>query len=191
MRAVEKDPLEDSKTRRLASLATVLLLAASCASAPKTPLAAPDWPAVPPAVLDALCARLRMDAIATGAPVSLVGTTRPLATQGSLSSLAYLARGRVKGDRVAQSVSEANRALPITIEGSACPWRRISPEQAARLHDEMVVELSAPAVNPFSPREGGLFVRVTIGGEHASWYWITLFPSESRWAVGGVSVLSP
>ena len=170
-------------------LLTVLLLT-SCAPPTAPPLTAPQWDAVPPGVLDTLCSRLRMDAIATGAPLALVDTTRPLATQQSLAALAISSRGRARNDRFGTSVLEANRAIPVVTEGSTCAWRRITPAEAARLHDELIVELSAPALHPFAAREAGLFARVTVGGQGASWYWVALLPVADRWAVGGVSVLS-
>jgi hypothetical protein len=109
----------------------------------------------------------------------------------SLNALALVARGRVKADRAAMSVAELNRVLPITTEGATCRWRPIKVAQADALQDEMIVELSAPSINPFAPKTGGLFARVTVGGQGASWYWITLFPSNGRWVVGPVYVLVP
>jgi len=183
--------LGDRTTRRLAPIATVAILLAACSSAPKPPpLTAPAWDAVPPAVLDALCSRLRMDAIATGAPLAIVSTTRPLATQQSLSALIYLMRGRPIAERVASAVVDGNRSMPVTTEGAACAWRAVTPAQLPRLQDEMVIELSAPALHPLAPREAGLFARAAVGGEHASWYWVTLVPHGDRWGVAGVSVLS-
>ena len=174
---------------RAPRIALCALILASCTTAPAPKLTAPDWASVPAGVLDAFCARLQMDAIATGAPLTLVSTTRPLANPQSLNALAIMAKGRVKGDRVALSVEELNRSLPITSEGATCRWRPISAAQLDAHHDEMVVELSAPSVNPFAPRSGGMFARVTVGGEGASWYWITLVPRGGRWAAGPVYVL--
>jgi hypothetical protein len=164
------------------------LLLASCATQQTTPLVAPDT--VSPAVLDGLCGRLRIDAIASTAPLAIVTETRPLATQQSMSALAMTVRGRVKGSRIAASAMEANRTLPVDVPSGQCTWRGIAPAQLARHRDEMLVELSAPAIHPFSPKEGGLFARVTVGGEGASWYWISLRPYGDQWAVGSVTVLS-
>ena len=168
-----------------------LLLLSACATQPppQPQLSAPEWTAIPPAVLDSLCARLQMDAIATTAPLALVSTTRPLATPQSLNALAMTARGRVKTDRAARSAAELNRSLPIVSEGTTCRWRPIQASQFDAHHDEMIVELSAQAIHPFSPKTGGLFARVTVGGQGASLYWITLFPSGGRWVVGPVQVL--
>ena len=178
--------LDDSTTRRLASLA--LLLALSCATKPATPLVAPDT--VSAAVLEGLCGRLRIDAIASATgPLAVVSETRPLATQQSMSALAMTARGRVKGNRIGQSAVEANRIVPVSVQNGQCTWRAVTPAQLDRHRDEMVVELSAPAVNPFAPKEAGVFARVTVGGEGASWYWISLHPYGDQWAVGNVSVL--
>ena len=167
----------------------IVLFLVSCASRSTPKLDAPSWTEVPPTVLDSLCARLQMDAIATGAPLALVSTTRPLATPPSLNALAITARGRTKTNRVAQSAMELNRAMPIASAGSSCRWRAIAAAEAERLHDEMLVELSAPSVHPFDPKSGGLFARVTVGGQGASWYWVTLIPNKGRWAVGPVYVL--
>jgi hypothetical protein len=141
------------------------------------------------AVLDALCGRLRMDAIISNAPLTVVGTTRPLASQQSMSALAMTVRGRVKSGRINQSLAEANRSVPLSTEGTSCSFRAIAAEQLPRHQDEMVLELSAPMVHPFSTREGGLFARVTVGGEGAAWYWVSLVPYGDQWAVRGVSVL--
>ena len=168
-------------------LAMLALLAAACATNPSAPLTAPD--SVPPVVLEALCGRLRIDAIASTAPLAIVSETRPLATPQSMNALSITARGRVRANRIAASAIEANRALPLAVQGASCTWRPVAPAQLARHRDEMLVELSAPAVNPFSPREAGLFARVTVGGEGASWYWISLLPYRGQWGVGGVSVL--
>ncbi|HEX8408626.1 MAG TPA: hypothetical protein VF883_07170 [Thermoanaerobaculia bacterium] len=179
------------RPRNYALAAVVAALLAACSSAPKPPpLTAPAWDAVPAAVLDALCTRLRMDAIATGAPLAIVSTTRPIATQQSLSALVYLMRGRPIAERVASAVVDGNRSIPVTTEGSSCAWRAVPAAQLPRLRDEMVIELSAPALHPLAPREAGLFARATVGGEHASWYWVTLVPHGDRWGVAGVSVLS-
>lgn len=165
-----------------------MLLALSCATQPAVPLVAPD--SVSASVLEGLCGRLRIDAIASATgPLAVVSESRPLATQQSMSALAMTARGRVKGNRIAQSAVEANRTVPVSVQNGQCTWRAVPPAQLDRHRDEMVVELSAPAINPFAPKEGGVFARVTVGGEGASWYWISLHPYGDQWAVGNVSVL--
>ena len=185
-----QQPLVDSSTRRLVVFLLALLFV-SCATQPqqKPQLTAPDWAAIPPGVLDAFCARLQMDAISTGAPLTLVSTTRALANPQSISALALLARGRAKTNRVPMSTEELNRSIPILSDGPMCAWRAIPASQLDAHRDEMVVELSAPAINPFEPKTGGMFARVAVGGQGASWYWISLIPRGGRWVVGPVYVL--
>ena len=130
-----------------------------------------------------------MDAIATGSPLALVSTTRPIANPQSINALAQLSRGRVKTNRVPESTEELNRSIPIVSEGGTCPWQAFAASQLDAHRDEMVVELSAPAINPFEPKTGGMFARVSVGGQGASWYWITLVPRGGRWVVGPIFVL--
>jgi hypothetical protein len=156
---------------------------------PAPPPVAPDWTAVPAGALDALCARLQMDAIATGAPLTVVSTTRPLATPQSLHTLTLTTRGRTTSVGASEAVALMNRSLPVTTDGTSCAWRPIAASQLAQHQDEMVLELSAPALHPFSPKEAGLFARVTVGGQGASWYWIHLAPSPVGWRIASVSVL--
>lgn len=180
--------LVDSSARPLVGVLVLVLLLASCAT-PAPPVTTPEWDALPIAVVDALCARLRMDAIGTSAPLAIVSTTRPLATAESIRTLTMTARGRTTSVRASESVAMMNRVLPVTTNGAACPWRPIDASRIAQHHDEMLVELSAPALHPFSPKEAGLFARVTVGGEGASWYWVSLLPSGTGWRVVDVSVL--
>lgn len=177
--------------RRIAIIA-LLLLCSACASKPKTPPPPPP-DTIPAMAIDSLCARLEMDAIATGAPLALVSTTRPLATQQSISALMLIQErnARTNPQRLAMTMVQGNRTLPVSTEGTNCGWKSITAAQVAGLHDEMIVELSAPTPNPFSQREAGIFARVSLGGEgmSASWYWISLVSYGDRWAVRGVSVL--
>ena len=168
----------------------LLVLLAACATQPPTQqLTAPDWQSIPPGILDAFCVRLQMDAIATGSPLALVSTTRPLANPQSFEALARLSRGRVKTHRVPQSGEELNRSVPIISEGSTCGWSAFAALQLDAHRDEMVVELSSPGINPFDPKTGGMFARVSVGGQGASWSWITLVPRGGGWVVGPIFVL--
>jgi hypothetical protein len=146
--------------------------------------AAPDWEMVPSGVVDALCQRLKMDAIATGR-LAIVRLTQPLITPQAIATLAG-----PKKVRKAPAAPFVNRAVPIDFTGSDCHWRPIEPEELGQQPDEMVVELSAPLANPYSKGEAGLFVRVTLGGEHPAWYWISLVPRGDGWGVRFVFVLS-
>src|SRR5688500_9538653 len=119
-----------------------LLILGGCASTSKAPpLTAPAWEAIPAGVLDALCTRLKMDAIATGAPLALVSTTRPLATSEAIAALGRTGRGRSSADRVATAMADASRTLPVLSAGSSCAWRPVSPSEIPQTRDEMLVEL--------------------------------------------------
>lgn len=161
----------------------------ACAMNPPPPLAAPAWDTIPAGVLDALCTRLTMDAIATGAPLAIVTTSRPLGTSEAISALARAGRGRTKYSRVAASMEEANRSIPVTTAGSSCAWRPVPETQLDRVRDEMLLELSAPLVHPFLPRQAGLFARAAVDGQGPSWYWVTLAPHGDAWSVVSVTVL--
>lgn len=168
-----------------AALSTTLFLLTACSSsAPKTPLVAPQWDVVPPGVAEGLCRRLQMDALATG-PVTIVRVTQPLATPDAFVALAgsVMHRGRATKPTI------ANRAIPITTTPSSCAWQPIDVFEIDRNSDTMVVELSAPVLNPFRAGEAGVFARASLAGQHQSWYWIPLSQRGERWSAGLASVL--
>lgn len=160
------------------------LLLASCASQPPAPTA-PAWEAIPAGIAEALCTRLQMDAIATGA-VTIIRVTQPLATPQTIAAVAGVsnARNRPVSPRI------VNRALPILFAPGSCNWTPIDVREAERHGDEMVVALSAPLPNPFEPGQAGLFARVSLAREHESWYWIPLLPAANGgWSPGFIHVL--
>jgi hypothetical protein len=53
----------------------------------------------------------------------------------------------------------------------------------------LVVELSAPFVNPFVRGESGLFARMSAGGQGSQWYWIPIAERNGQWAIGRVTPL--
>ena len=125
-----------------------------------------------------------MDALATGT-TTIVNVTQPLATPQSMAAIAAATPGR---HNKAVSASVVQRALPIQVEGSTCRWRPIDVRHRPS-DDDMVVELSSPLTNPYRPSEAGMFVRVSLGGQHESWYWISLVPAGGKWGARFVSVL--
>jgi hypothetical protein len=171
---------------RLTAVLTLLLFTA-CASAPPPagPLA-PEWDAIPAGVADALCLRLKMDAIATG-PVTIVQTTQPLATPLTLGALGNITKKRGK----LNNAPVVNRAVPIQLaSGGSCTWTAIDLSAIPRHQDEMLVELSAPVPNPFAAGEAGIFARVSLAGEHSSWYWLPLVQVSGGWSPGMALPLS-
>ena len=174
------------------AVAALLLFTACATQPPPPPLAAPNWDVIPAGVLDALCARLQMDAIATGAPgspLAIVSTTRPLATPQSLNALAMTVRGGLDTSRLPLSTEELNRAMPVEVANGTCAWRAVPVARMDSHRDEMLVELSAPSIHPFAPKSGGILTRVAVGGEGAAWYWITLIPRGEYWSIGPVHIL--
>lgn len=166
-------------------VATVLFVTA-CASTPSPVLQAPAWGLIPAGVTDLLCSRLQMDALATDT-VAVVRVTQPLVTTESIAALkssvaSPKARKAPKG-----TVQPVNRAIPIQF-GQRCAWKPIGAFDT-RPADEMLVELSAPIVNPVIPSEAGLFARVTLAGDHPAWYWIALVPHGNDWGARWVYVL--
>lgn len=165
----------------------MLLLLTACASAPPPPVAkAPEWDMIPPGVTDLLCARLQMDALATGT-VSAVRITQPLVNAESVAAL----RSSISSPKAVRhpvTPQLINRAIPILF-GPRCAWKALDVFDP-RPSDEMLVELSAPIINPVIPSEAGIFVRVTLGGEHPAWYWIALVPKDDQWGARWVYVLA-
>ena len=161
-----------------------LLLLTACASQPKGPVT-PEWEAIPAGVADALCMRLQRDAFATG-NVTIVRVTQPLATPESVAAVQHVTKHGSRG----QAFPIGNRAIPVLFaQGGSCRWTPIDVRDMAAHSDEMIVELSAPIVNPWKPKEAGMFARVSLAGAHQSWYWIPLLRQGDNWASGFISVL--
>jgi hypothetical protein len=129
-----------------------------------------------------------MDAFATGR-MTIVRVTQPLVTSESLIALRGFDRRAFGTPKSTTNVQPVNRAIPISLDRSVCAWQPIEAFERSQHMDEMVVELSAPVANPDMPSESGLFVRVTLGGENASWYWISLAHVKGEWVPGFVNVL--
>jgi hypothetical protein len=163
------------------------LLLTACASRPPAPTQAPQWDVLPARIADALCVRLKMDAIATGR-TAIVKVTQPLVTTQNLKALAGSTTPRGAKQRAAAAV--VNRAIPIELGRGACSWEPIDVRDVDKHSDAMLVELSAPILHPFNSHEGGVIARVSLGGnEHQSLYWISMVPRGDQWAVRFVSVL--
>jgi hypothetical protein len=165
-------------------LAVALLLIVSCTSAPAPAMLAPDWSVLPPGLTEALCTRLRMDAIATG-NVTIVTTTQPLATPTTVAALANITKRRRKTRAMSgDNAAIVNRAIPVSLPTGACSWTPIQVGDMSKHSDEMIVELSAPLPNPYEAGEAGVFARVSLGGVNESWYWVPLVAQGTTWAAG-------
>ena len=147
---------------------------------------APEWDMIPPGVTDLMCARLQMDALATGT-VAAVRITQPLVTAESMSAL-LSSVSSPKARRHPVNPQLVNRAIPILF-GQRCAWKPLGVFDQ-KPADEMLVEFSSPIANPAIPNEAGMFVRASLGGEHPAWYWIALVPRGDEWAARWVYVLA-
>lgn len=168
------------------AVALLFVVLTACASTPKAPLEAPKWDAIPSRIVDALCRRLQMDAIATGR-TAIVKITQPLATPQTMAALAGSTTPRGAKRRAAAAVT--NRAIPIELGRGSCAWEPIDVRDVAQHSDAMLVELSAPLLHPFNVREAGVLARVSLGDQHQSLYWVSLVPRGNDWGVRFVSVL--
>jgi len=180
------------RTRAGGSPAYCLLLTAyclfftACASAPKVPIVAPQWDVLPARVVEALCTRLKMDAITTGR-TTIVKVTQPLVNAQNLAALAGSTTPRGAKLRAANAVT--NRAIPIELGRGSCAWDPIDVREIDQHADSMLVELSAPLLHPFNQKEAGVLARVSLGNEHQSLYWISMVPRGGDWGIRFVSVL--
>lgn len=168
----------------LSALLPLCALFLACSSPPPAP-AVPQWDAIPSGVADALCTRLKMDAIATG-DVTVVRVTQPLVTPENIAALAGISsRSKV----IVPESMLVNRAVPVGTVRGACAWVPIDVRDMPKHFDEMVVEISAPIPNPYERGQAGLFARVSLAEQHPTWYWIPLLPRGEGWSAGFVSVL--
>jgi hypothetical protein len=171
-------------TRRLPALLLGSFLAVSCAHAPAVPFTAPPWTEVPASVSEAMCGRLRNEAISPEATIVLVRTTQPLVSASSIRSLGHAYTVETNGASPAAAIGPSLQPLPIgTIEGS-CAWQLVDRLDPRTTVDTMVLQLSTPFVNPFARHEAGMLARFSIGGQASQWYWIPLGERKGQWAIG-------
>jgi len=165
--------------------ALVLMLAASCASAPK-PVVLPT--SVPKGALEAICLRLHDEGMSGS--LRVVGSSQPLITRAALQAMAEAAffRGNVDPESVTAAVSAP--PMPVDIPERSCAARIIESIDATRDADAMVIQFSRPFANPFVRRQLGLLARLSLGGEAATWYWIPLAQQNTRWIAGSPMTLA-
>ena len=160
------------------------LFVVACASAPPPP-PPPKLTEVPRAVLDTFCARLHDEGVSAETTLDVVTMTQPLITPNALNGLAEAAYYQLRFDPVAASTAANSDAtpIPVVVPQGACAWRGVE-ETAKRSGDVMTIELSSPFKNPFAKNSYGLFARISLGTESATWYWVPLGAVGGRWAVG-------
>lgn len=162
-------------------LAVVPLLAACASSPPAAP--PPALTEVPGSVLDVFCARLRDEGFSTEQALEAVKTTQPLVTAQSIAGLAEAASYTRGYDAVALAQAVRQDPLLVEVPRANCAWRAVE-ETAVRSGDTLTVELSSPFANPFVRNSFGLFARVSLAREAATWYWVPLGARDGRWVAG-------
>jgi hypothetical protein len=163
-------------------LPVTLLLAASCATAP--PAQAPQWTEIPPTILNAFCAHTRHEGIGRDTQIAVMKKTQPIITSASMSALASIFPGRGNASRLDAAMVASISQLPITMPAGSCDWRPIDRIDAARDHERVILQLSAPFLNPFAPKESGLFARMSVGGQAPEWFWIPVAEHNGQWYIG-------
>jgi len=170
-------------------IAFISLLVVACASKQPTAPVTPEWSSIPQGITETFCLRLKAEGVAEGAPVAIVSTTQPIATMGTIAALAGPMPGKANVQHASEALRSSQRALPLVLGKGGCAWIAIDPANAYRHSDQMVVEMSAPAANPFRRGEAGMFVRISLAGEHSQWYWMSLLPRGGGWVVGNIEAL--
>jgi hypothetical protein len=162
---------------------TTLLLLTACASKP--PINPPTWSEVPAVVTDAMCGRLRGEAISADSTIAIVQTTQQLVTQRSIQALGAMYNRAGNPSAIVQSMGSLQQALPVRTT-EQCRWMPVASLNP-NAHDEMVLQLSSPFVNPFSPQEAGVFARLSLAGRDAQWYWVPMKQAKNgAWLIGMV-----
>jgi hypothetical protein len=168
-------------------LAIVAMLG-GCYSASDQPLAAPDWDTVPAGVLNALCQRLKMDGTVGAGDVVVLNKTQPIASTHALAVLGSNEANKPTIERASQALQFGLKTLAVEVDPT-CGWTAADAVDLRRHSDVVIVEISAPVANPYVPPQAGIFARVSVGGDNASWYWISLVPIGGGWAVGTVTTV--
>lgn len=166
---------------KLTTWVTFLLLAAGCASQ-KPPIAAPKWSEVPAVVTDAMCGRLRGEAISGDSTIAIVETTQPLITARSMQALGAIYNRAGSPAALSQNMDSLINPLPVRVT-QLCRWKPVAAIDP-NAHDEMVLQLSPPFVNPFAPQEAGVLARLSLAGRDAQWYWVPMAQRNGVWLIG-------
>ena len=54
----------------------------------------------------------------------------------------------------------------------------------------MIVAFSSPFANPFVKGQLGVFARVSLGDESATWYWIPIGQRNGAWGAANAMMLA-
>jgi hypothetical protein len=150
------------------------------ATTQKPPLTAPTE--MPRTVLEAICTRLRGEGMS--GEIDIVKTTEPLITRETMMALADAAAYHGKKEPAEYAEAFAARPpMPLNISASACELHAV--EHGSNVsNDTMLLQLSAPILNPFQRGMAGVFARLSLANEAAQWYWIPLAMRNGVWYAG-------
>jgi hypothetical protein len=171
---------QKAEVLRFLSAFCLLLSAFACASAPQ-PTAPP--PAIPSAVVEVMCGRMRSEGMSSD--LRVVKTTQPLVTPAVIAALADVAFYR--GKPVAPVMP--NASLPV--EPASCSRSMIDALNPRRDSDTMVLQFSSPFSNPYTRRQIGVIARLSLGDDSPVWYWIPIMADRNgSWGPGSPLMLA-
>jgi hypothetical protein len=159
-----------------------LLAIVACAHRPPAPPPLPPT-AVPRAAVDMMCSRMHAEGMA--GELRALKMTQPLITPQSVQALAEAMFYR--GGSVPPQIAVAG-SVPVETAGSCVthPLDSIT----SRDSDVMIVAFSSPFENPFVRGQLGVFARVSLGGEAATWYWIPIGQRGGAWGAANPVMLA-
>lgn len=168
-------------------LLALSLLVLACATSPQQTPAAPVTK-LPQAALDVMCARLRAEGMTS--EVRVVKETQAIITPAALKALAEASYSTkdVKPEQV-QAIL-LTPLIPIEKPEKTCISRFVTSAEAARASDVMIIQFSSPFANPFGRNQSGTLVRMSLGGEASTWYWVPLVYRNDQWLAGAPASLS-
>lgn len=158
-----------------------LILFITCAHKPPVPPPTPP-DMVPRAAVDAMCSRMHSEGINTD--LNAVKTSRPLITPQAMAALgsAMAYSGRAS--------SQVTAAISVPVQTSGTCVKRAVDSVSGSESDVMVVEFSSPFANPFARGQLGVFARLSLGNEAATWYWISIGERGGQWGASSPLMLA-
>lgn len=128
---------------------------------------------VPRAAVDMMCTRMHAEGV-TG-ELRAVRMSQPLITPPAIEALAS---AMFYSGRATPQITAAP-SVPVETSGS-CVTRAIDTI-SGRDADVMVAQFSSPFENPFARGQLGVFARLSLGNEAATWYWIPIGQRNGVW----------
>lgn len=172
-------------------LASLVLAGCATSSAQKEPPQLPEWDRVPRMVLDEFCSEAQAEGLAHGTTLHVVAVTQPILNAAAFRALGERSMVGVHGGTgVIQQLNARLATIPIDVPQDRCPFRAVPSLDRTRDADMMVVQMTSPMRNPFTPRETGMLLRMSLGGETAQWFWLPLGRRGDQWMLGRLEPLA-